>query len=162
QETWAGVVRGIGRFEGRSTLTTWIFSILINQARSHCGRERRMVPLSCLCAADDEPAVDPDRFRSDDDPWTGHWATPPRPWQKPERRLLALEARERLRAALQELPIRQRVVVAMRDVEGISSDDVCALLGLSPENQRVLLHRGRARLRAALGPSFDAFAAQWG
>lgn len=149
QDTWLAVVTGIGRFGERSALTTWILSILINQAKSHGVRERRSLPLSCTSAATD-PVVDPDRFQGDEDAWPGHWATPPRPWQKPERRLLSLEARARLKSALAELPTRQRLVVGLRDVEGFDSQEVCALLRLSAENQRVLLHRGRSRLRARL------------
>ena len=94
QETWMAIVTGIDRFEGRSALGTWIFSILINQAKSHSARERRALPFSSSrSSGDDEPAVDADRFQKDDEAWPGHWATPPRPWQKPERRLLSLEAR---------------------------------------------------------------------
>jgi len=151
QETWVAVVTGIDRFEGRSALTTWIFSILTNQAKTHSAREKRAVPFSCVAPGEvAEPAVNPDRFQKHDDAWPGHWATPPRPWQKPERRLLSLEARDRLKAALAGLPDRQRLIVGLRDVEGHSSEEVCDLLGLSQENQRVLLHRGRSRLRAIL------------
>ena len=151
QETWVAVVTGIDRFEGRSALTTWIFSILTNQAKTHSAREKRAVPFSCVAPGEvAEPAVNPDRFQKHDDAWPGHWATPPRPWQKPERRLLSLEARDRLKAALAELPDRQRLIVGLRDVEGHSAEEVCDLLGLSQENQRVLLHRGRSRLRAIL------------
>ena len=149
QDTWLAVVTGIDRFGERSALSTWILSILINQAKSHGVRERRSMPLSCTSAAAD-PAVDPDRFQGDEDAWPGHWATPPRPWQMPERRLLSLEARAQLKSALAELPARQRLVVGLRDVEGFDSHEVCKLLGLSEENQRVLLHRGRSRLRARL------------
>jgi RNA polymerase sigma-70 factor, ECF subfamily len=157
QETWMAIATGIDRFEGRSALTTWIFSILTNQAKSHSARERRAVPFSCVVPTDAEtPAVDPDRFQKDDDAWPGHWATPPRPWQKPERRLLSLEARDQLKAALAELPDRQRLIVGLRDVEGHSAEEVCDLLGLSQENQRVLLHRGRSRLRAVLERYLDA------
>jgi RNA polymerase sigma-70 factor (ECF subfamily) len=151
QDTWMAIVTGIERFEGRSALGTWMFSILTNQARTHSARERRALPLSCAAPADaDEPAVDPDRFQTDDEAWPGHWATPPRPWQKPERRLLSLEAREQLKDALARLPERQRLIVVLRDVEGRSAEEVCGLLELSQENQRVLLHRGRSRLRAFL------------
>jgi RNA polymerase sigma-70 factor (ECF subfamily) len=151
QDTWVAVVTGIRRFEGRCALGTWIFSILTNQAKSHSARERRAFPFSAIAtASEDRPAVDPDRFQGDDEDWPGHWATPPRPWQKPERRLLSLESRQRLREALAQLPERQRVIVGLRDVEGLSAEEVCQLLGLSQENQRVLLHRGRSRLRSAL------------
>jgi RNA polymerase sigma-70 factor (ECF subfamily) len=157
QDTWLAVVTGIDRFEGRSALGTWIFSILTNQAKSHGARERRAVPFSSIVPRDVEaPVVDPDRFQKDDDAWPGHWATPPRPWQKPERRLLSLEARDRLKEALAQLPDRQRLVVGLRDIDGHSADEVCDLLGLSQENQRVLLHRGRSRLRALLEEYFDA------
>jgi RNA polymerase sigma-70 factor, ECF subfamily len=157
QETWMAIVTGLDRFEGRSALGTWIFSILTNQAKTHSAREKRTVPLSSVVPSDaEEPAVDPDRFQQDDDAWPGHWATPPRPWQKPERRLLSLEARDRLKAALAQLPDRQRMIVGLRDVEGHSAQEVCDLLGLSQENQRVLLHRGRSRLRAVLEEYLDA------
>jgi RNA polymerase sigma-70 factor (ECF subfamily) len=157
QETWVAIVTGLDRFEGRSALGTWIFSILSNQAKTHGARERRAVPFSCATPSDaEEPAVDPDRFQKDDEAWPGHWATPPRPWQKPERRLLSLEARARLKTALAELPERQRLIVGLRDVEGHSAEEVCDLLGLSQENQRVLLHRGRSRLRAVLEQYIDA------
>jgi RNA polymerase sigma-70 factor (ECF subfamily) len=156
QDTWMAIVTGIDRFEGRSALSTWMFSILTHQAKSHSARERRALPFSCVGHGDvDEPAVDPDRFQKDDEAWPGHWATPPRPWQKPERRLLSLEAREHLKKALPGLPERQRQIVALRDIEGLSGEEVCDLLGLSEENQRVLLHRGRSRLRAALEDYFD-------
>src|SRR5271167_1717885 len=156
QETWMAIVTGIGRFEGRSALGTWIFSILINQARSHNARERRALPFSSVgSSGDDEPAVAADRFQKDDDAWPGHWATPPRPWQKPERRLLSLEARAQLKEALTQLPDRQRVIVGLRDIEGLSAEEVCDLLDLSQENQRVLLHRGRSKLRAMLEAYFE-------
>ena len=94
QQTWVAVVTGLDRFEGRSALGTWIFSILTNQAKTHSAREKRAVPFSCASPGEAEaPALDPDRFQRDDEAWPGHWATPPRPWQKPERRLLSLEAR---------------------------------------------------------------------
>lgn len=156
QETWMAIVTGLDRFEGRSALGTWIYSILTNQAKSHSARECRAVPFSCIAPSDaEEPAVDPDRFQKNDEAWPGHWATPPRPWQKPERRLLSLEARDHLKAALAELPDRQRLIVGLRDVEGHSAEEVCDLLDLSQENQRVLLHRGRSRLRSILEEYLD-------
>jgi RNA polymerase sigma-70 factor, ECF subfamily len=157
QETWAAIVTGLDRFEGRSALGTWIFSILTNQAKTHSARERRAVPFSCATPSNaEEPVVDPDRFQKDDDAWPGHWATPPRPWQKPERRLLSLEARDRLKVGLAQLPERQRLIVGLRDIEGYSAEEVCELLDLSQENQRVLLHRGRSRLRAVLEDYLEA------
>jgi RNA polymerase sigma-70 factor, ECF subfamily len=156
QETWLAVLTGIDRFERRCALGTWMFSILINQAKTHNTRERKAVPFSSISPSGrDEPAVDADRFQKDDDAWPGHWATPPRPWQRPDRRALSLEARARLKDALSQLPARQRAVVGLRDVDGLSSAEVCGLLGLSRENERVLLHRGRSRLRAALEEYID-------
>ena len=156
QETWLAILTGIDRFEGRSALGTWMFSILINQAKSHSARERRTLPFSSMSASSgDEPAVAADRFQKDDEAWPGHWATPPRPWQKPDRRALSLEAREQVKEALLELPERQRLIVGLRDVDGLSSAEVCDRLELSRENERVLLHRGRSRLRAALEEYVD-------
>ncbi|HEY6396188.1 MAG TPA: RNA polymerase sigma factor [Solirubrobacteraceae bacterium] len=156
QETWVAIVTGIDRFEGRSALSTWMFSILINQAKTHNVRERRALPFGSVGATRvDEPAVAADRFQKDDEAWPGHWAVPPRPWQKPDRRLLSLEARQHLKHALQQLPERQRVIVGLRDVEGFTAEEVCELMRLSQENQRVLLHRGRSRLRAALEAYVD-------
>jgi RNA polymerase sigma-70 factor (ECF subfamily) len=160
QETWMAILTGIDRFRGRSALSTWMFSILANQAKTHSTRERRSLPLSSVASGEAEgPAVDPDRFQKDDEAWPGHWATPPRPWQKPERRLLSLETREQLKEGLAQLPERQRLIVVLRDVEGRSAEEVCDLLDLSHQNQRVLLHRGRSRLRALLEDYLDATAA---
>jgi RNA polymerase sigma-70 factor (ECF subfamily) len=152
QEAWLAVVAGIDRFEGRSSLKTWLFSIVLNIARTRGQRERRTLPFSALSCDDEDtsPSVPPERFQTRGDAWPGHWATPPRAWEDPERRLACLEAREQLRAALQRLPAAQQTVVTLRDVEGLDAGEVCRLLGLSEGNQRVLLHRGRARLRAAL------------
>jgi RNA polymerase sigma-70 factor (ECF subfamily) len=156
QETWLAVISGIGSFRSHSALDTWIYAILINKARTRGSRERRTVPFSCVLDRErNASSVAADRFQGDDDRWPGHWATPPRPWQRPERRLLSLELRGRLRDAFDELPERQREVLALRDVEGLGAEDVCALLGLSAENQRVLLHRGRSRLRAMLEAYVD-------
>ena len=156
QETWLAIITGIDRFEGRCAFGTWMFSILINQAKTHNARESRSRPFCSISpSGTDETAVDADRFQKDDDAWPGHWATPPRPWQKPDRRVLSLEARAHLKDALTQLPDRQRLVVALRDVDGLSSAEVCGLLGLSRENERVLLHRGRSRLRAALEGYID-------
>ena len=156
QDTWMAIVTGIERFQGRSALGTWMFSILTNQAKTHSARERRALPFSSVALTDvEEPVVDPDRFQKDDEAWPGHWATPPRPWQKPERRLLSLEARDQLKRALEQLPERQRLIVVLRDVEGLSAEEVCGLLELSQENQRVLLHRGRSRLRSFLEEYLD-------
>lgn len=145
QETWLGVVRGLGGFEGRSQLRTWVFRILLNTARKRGRIEARTL------AELEGPTVDPDRFRGDDDEYPGHWRddVAPADWG-PEPALLAAEFRGLLERALAELPERHRAVVELRDVHGLDGAEVCMLLDLTPANQRVLLHRGRARLRAIL------------
>lgn len=141
QETWMGVVRGIQQFEGRSAFKTWLFRILINRARSAGVREPRVVPLS-----DGDPAVDPSRFTA-----AGAWSEPLRPWESDaDDRLVAATWTRTLEEALGNLPPRQREIVVLRDVEGLPSREVCDVLGISEGNQRVLLHRGRSRLRSAL------------
>jgi RNA polymerase sigma-70 factor, ECF subfamily len=150
QETWLGVIRGISRFEGRSSLRTWITRILINQAKTRALRERRSVPLSSLAGElDDGPAVDPDRFRNPQHP--GAWSDPPQDWAGlPEERLLGAETRAKVLEAIEQLPPMQRQVITLRDVQGWDSAAVRDLLELSEVNQRVLLHRARSRVRAAL------------
>jgi RNA polymerase sigma-70 factor (ECF subfamily) len=153
QETWMAVVTGIGRFEGRSSVKTWVFKILTNKAKTRAARERRTIPFSEFDSDNaDEPAVDPDRFLPTSHPqWPGHWATAPQPWSVgPEGTALDRETLAVLRSALDALPRAQRVVVALRDVHGWPAADVCAALGLTEANQRVLLHRGRSRLRTVL------------
>ena len=151
QDTWLAVISGLDRFEGRSSLKTWIFHILANKAKTRGVREHRTVPFASLAGAgDDEPSVAPERFQRPGDAWPGHWATPPRPWEDPQRRLGSLEAREMLREAIAALPSVQQAVLTLRDVEGVDADEVCRLLDISPGNQRVILHRARSRLRGAL------------
>ena len=151
QETFIRAWKNIDRFEGRSSLKTWVYRILVNKAKTRGVREARTVPFSALAPEGEESVVPEDRFRGADDLWPGHWASPPRPLDTvPEERLLAREARGRIAEALETLPESQRVVVTLRDVAGWDSDEVCDALGLSEGNQRVLLHRGRAKLRAAL------------
>jgi RNA polymerase sigma-70 factor (ECF subfamily) len=147
QEAWVNVLRGIDRFEGRSSLKTWIFRILTNAAKTRAMRERRSVPFSALL--DDEAAVDPERFLADGY-WRGYWAAPVSPWQLPEGRLLAAEELAVIERAIAVLPPLQASVVTLRDVAGFDSTEVCNVLGLSESNQRVLLHRGRSRIRRAL------------
>jgi RNA polymerase sigma-70 factor (ECF subfamily) len=138
QDTWLGVLQGIDRFEGRSSVKTWLFRILVNRARSTGPRERRTVSLD-----DGDATVDPRRFGS-----TGHWVDPPAPWTDDvEDRLMAAGIVDRVRVAVDALPAGQRQVVVLRDVEGLSSIEVCSVLGISEGNQRVLLHRGRSRVR---------------
>jgi len=155
QETWLAVIEGLDRFEHRSTLKTWLFHILANKAKTRGVRERRIVPFASLAGADDEPAVPPDRFQRDGDAWPGHWAAPPRPWEDPERRLASLEARAYLRAAIAALPATQQAVLTLRDVEGLDAEEVCGLLDVSAGNQRVLLHRARAKVRTELERYFE-------
>jgi RNA polymerase sigma-70 factor (ECF subfamily) len=155
QEAWLGVLEGLDRFEGRSSLKTWIYRILINRAISRGQRERRSVPFSSLAASEaaepGEPAVDLSRFRPAGDPHAGHWADPPTPWDEvPEDRLLSRETFAVVERALAELPPGQRDVVTLRDVQGWTSEEVRNALDLSETNQRVLLHRGRSKLRRAL------------
>jgi len=150
QETWEAVLAGIERFEGRSSLKTWIFSILANRAKTRAKRERRTIPFSELEPTRvPEAALEPERFRSPDDPrWPGHWAVPPQPW--PEDGLLAGETRDKLAEAIEQLPPGQRAVISLRDIEGWSSEEVCNALGVTETNQRVLLHRARSKVRTAL------------
>jgi RNA polymerase sigma-70 factor (ECF subfamily) len=151
QETWLRVLGALDRFEGRSTLRTWVFRILVNTAKTQARREGRVLPFSALDdpARVPEPAVDAARFRPEDDPrYPGHWSAPPA--DAPEERLLAAETRAVVASALEQLPPAQCAVVSLRDVEGWSADEVRNALDLSEVNQRVLLHRGRAKIRRAL------------
>ncbi len=157
QETWMAVVTGIGRFEGRASVKTWLFKILTNIAKTRAQRERRTIPFSEFDVdKGDEPAVDPDRFLPASHPqWPHHWATSPQPWSMgPEGTALDRETMAVVRRALEDLPRAQQVVVALRDVHGWPAADVCAALDLSEANQRVLLHRGRSRVRAVLEDYF--------
>ncbi|MEP6814661.1 MAG: sigma-70 family RNA polymerase sigma factor [Marmoricola sp.] len=150
QDTWLAVLRGLDRFEGRSSLRTWVFRILANTAKTRGVRERRTVPMSSL---GDEGAqtVDRDRFREAADTYyPGGWRSFPVSWPTPEQRALGRDVNQVVSAALATLPDQQRTVVTLRDVHGFDADDVCELLDLSPGNQRVLLHRGRASVRARL------------
>lgn len=150
QEAWLGVLKGIGRFEGRSSLKTWLFRIVANTAKTRGVREARSIPFSSLGGGGaDEPAVDPDRFLGDGERYPGHWAVPPQSWA-PESRLLAQEAMDVIEREIDRLPPAQQAVITMRDVQGFSSEEVCNALDLTETNQRVLLHRARAKVRNAL------------
>jgi RNA polymerase sigma-70 factor (ECF subfamily) len=141
QDTWLAVLRGLAGFEGRSSLQTWMFTILVNRARTTGAREQRTIPV-----ADTGPVVDASRFGPD-----GAWSAPPEHWiEEAEDRIEAGKLTHLLRAAIDGLPPRQREVVLLRDVEEMSSADVCSILAISEANQRVLLHRGRGKLRQAL------------
>ena len=145
QETWLAVINGLDRFEGRSSLRSWIFGILVNKAKTRAVRDARNVPFSAL-EDDDRAAVDPEAFGDD-----GRWrSAPPRLDYDPQSRLLNTELREHLVRVIDELPPQQRIVLTLRDLVGLSGQEVSELLEISEVNQRVLLHRGRSRVRAAL------------
>jgi RNA polymerase sigma-70 factor, ECF subfamily len=151
QETWLAVIRTLPQFEGRSSLKTWIFTILTNQARGRGSREHRVVPLSSAIAGDGEVAVDASRFLDASHRWGGHWANPPRRIEDlPEECLEAAETMAALRHAMAALPDSQQRVMWLRDVKGWTADEVCAALDLTEANQRVLLHRARSKVRSAL------------
>jgi RNA polymerase sigma-70 factor (ECF subfamily) len=156
QEAWLGVLQSLDRFEGRSSLKTWILAILVNKAKTRAVREARTVPFASLAPDAGEPAVEPDRFRGAQDAFPGHWRAYPGDWRAlPD---ATVQDRETLAVAMRaigELPPQQRAVIAMRDVAGCGAEEVCAELGLSEGNQRVLLHRARSRVRAALERHLD-------
>jgi RNA polymerase sigma-70 factor, ECF subfamily len=145
QDTWLGVLRGLGGFEGRSTFRTWLFRILVNRARTAGARERRTVAVG-----DTGAAVAASRFDA-----SGGWLSPPEHWiEEVEDRLEAGKAADLVRTAIEDLPDRQRQVVTLRDIDGLTSEEVCSVLDISEANQRVLLHRGRSRLRQAVETAF--------
>jgi RNA polymerase sigma-70 factor, ECF subfamily len=157
QETWIGVLQGIDRFEGRSSFRTWLFRILTNQAKSRGQREARSMPFTAFSDQTDADgeggwcAVDPERFRPPSDEWVGHWVSYPRNWrEEPEERFLSHETRALVQQAIDALPINQRIVITLRDVEGLTSAEVCNTLAISETYQRVLLHRARAKVRGQL------------
>lgn len=151
QQAWLAALESLSRFEGRSSLRTWLFGIVINVARSHQRSQRRTVPFSALVAEEtaDGPTVDPARFFSDGE-WAGHWSSWPAPFPGPDN---ALE-RQRLRALLEQavnaLPPMQQQVMVLCDIEGLSGDEACNILGIAATHQRVLLHRARAKARTWL------------
>jgi RNA polymerase sigma-70 factor (ECF subfamily) len=154
QDTWMGVLEGLDRFEGRSSLKTWIFSILTNKAKTRGVRERRSVPMSALTADESEPhepTVDPSRFQSSGH-WQDYWSAYPESWDEntPEKQALDREGAALLGQAIDALPPRLKQIIVMRDIEGLESQEVCAILSVSEANQRVLLHRARSRVRQAL------------
>ncbi len=159
QETWVWVLEGIHRFEGRSSLKTWMFRILTNCAITRAQRESRSTPFSSLPSNDmtfAEPAVEADRFWPADQQWPGHWVSFPSNWHEmPEACLLSQETYVFLEQAIQTLPPNQRQIIIMRDVEGWTSEETCAFLGISEGNQRVLLHRARSKVRSMLEQYFE-------
>ncbi len=149
QDTWLAALDGLEGFEGRAALRTWLFRILANRARTRIVRDGRSVPFSALGGLDegDEPAVDPDRFDQ-----SGMWKNSPGTWseENPERLAQGVETRAAIEAAIAELPEAQRAVITLRDVEGLDTNEICNLLAITVTNQRVLLHRARAKVRQAL------------
>jgi RNA polymerase sigma-70 factor (ECF subfamily) len=153
QEAWLGVLQGLGRFEGRSSLKTWIFRILTNIAKTRGARENRSQAFSSVFddLGDDEPSVDPDRFAKE-----GNWLLAPSGWgDSPEQKLEGAECQHLIHETIEKLPPNQREVIRLRDVLGFSSEEVCNALDVSETNQRVLLHRARSRVRRALEEYFD-------
>jgi RNA polymerase sigma-70 factor, ECF subfamily len=160
QDAWLGVIKGIGRFQARSSLKTWIFRILMNRTRTRAQREGRSIPFSALwdpTAEPAEPAVDPDRFLDANHPqWPNHWRTPPQSWgESPEDRLLAKETQAYIQQTIDTLPPSQREVIRLRDIEGCTPEEICDILSISDANQRVLLHRARSKVRRALEHYFE-------
>ena len=156
QEAWLGVIKGIDRFEGRSSLRTWILRILVNTAMGRGVREARSLPFSSL-GDEQESAVEPDRFRPPGAAFAGHWNRYPGDWSSlPEETLLGRETLDVAKREIEELPDSQRTVITMRDIAGCSAEEVCDLLDISAANQRVLLHRARSKVRAALERHLDA------
>ena len=159
-DTWLGVIKGIDRFEGRSALRTWIFQILLNIARTRGQREKRALPFSSLrrqtADGGDEPAVDADRFQGSDGVRPGWWSKPPVEWEGADQQLESNETRDVLLHAIAALPPRQRDVIVLRDVQGYSAEEARNVLDVSETNQRVLLHRARSKVRAALEEHFEA------
>jgi RNA polymerase sigma-70 factor (ECF subfamily) len=151
QDAWLTVLRSLHRFEGRSTLRTWVLGIVVNLARSRSRAERRAT------LASSESIVDPARFLAADHPrWPHHWAVEPVPWRTPEDNLLADETRNVILEAVEALPAPQREVLVLRDFEGLTGGEVCNILSLTDTHQRVLLHRARSRIRNALERYFAA------
>jgi RNA polymerase sigma-70 factor, ECF subfamily len=160
QEAWLGVLKGIGGFAGRSSLRTWVYRILVNTAKTRGVRDSRTVPVSSLGPTDEDrgPTVDPARFGCPGDPYPGHWRSAPDAWPSPEQAVVTTELRRQMARALAALPARQRLVITLRDVAGYTTEEVCAMLEISAGNQRVLLHRARASVRAALEESLGRWA----
>lgn len=149
QEAWMGILKGLEKFEGRASLKTWMYRILTNRAKTRGKREGRTTPFSAL-GTDDATPVDADRFDTG-----GGWNSPPAAWARPDRARTDADIRRRLQQAIDALPERQRVVITLRDIEGLPSADVCNVLDITETNQRVLLHRARARVRAWLSDHLE-------
>ncbi len=152
QDTWIAVIEGLNRFEGRSSLRTWIFGILIHKAKDRGVREKRHTTFSAFESFDeDDEAVDPSRFQQSG-AWAGHWAFPPQPWddQTPEKLLSSQQAVNAMNQAIEALPANLKEVLILRDVEGVEAKEVCEILKITETNLYVRLHRARERVRQAV------------
>jgi RNA polymerase sigma-70 factor, ECF subfamily len=153
QDAWVAALEGLEKFEGRSSLRTWLYGILVNVARAHARAARRLVPMSALIAEETgeaSPAVEPERFQPEGHRWAGHRAVFPTPFPAPDRALERRQLREVLDRAIADLPPLQQQVIVLCDVEGLTGEEACNILGVADTHQRVLLHRARAKVRARL------------